>query len=602
MTRIIATIDGPALFASLRRCRTPPPVLAFQAFPRDVAPSDIETFPPNRTPLEARLKCLEDYVSLISRLAALNQFSTPWLAHPVSQKNDLEAYPLFDQIVDYLAFLQAWEQSDPERGLAVLSCHDALVANILEFARVQGIAIETPGWKPRRTGPFAGLRTAISAFRKEWEYAKRMKRRARAAHPFLKRIDKERPYSVLNSAFTPRSPREIETGRDVFLGRLPTFLMENGRQLLFYGSPPDKDAQYENVLEELKKISIFPILPSFALIERSDRWATLLFSLTLRFRLRIPDTVEFEGRDVAPVIRNYLPQKQAVEGARSNYIHYRANCRLIRDFRLDEVFTRFENKPGDQLFARAVQRFNPSIVIKAFQHAQVAQSSSRLFVGKEEADLLPWPDFIMTLGAYTRDYLVTKKNYPPDRVRVACALRHDRLPRPLDQRPRHGRLLVVLWNFRRSVELLKFLMQVNWKETGWIVRVRPHPTHSIRSIEKALGIAVRDVMEVSEGSFADDLSCSDIAIYSGTTACLDALAAGLPVVNVEFDDYISPDPLFQLEDFKWSVDTPDGLTVALREIQDLSDEDFMAQREKAEAFVREYFYPVTEENLRVFID
>jgi hypothetical protein len=97
-------------------------------------------------------------------------------------------------------------------------------------------------------------------------------------------------------------------------------------------------------------------------------------------------------------------------------------------------------------------------------------------------------------------------------------------------------------------------------------------------------------------------SQADLIVYSGTTVCLDALAQGIPVINVEFDDFLSPDPLFGFHDFKWTVKKPDELVSAFESIYKLTDSEYYSRQAKAFDFVRKYFYAVNNQNLQVFFE
>jgi hypothetical protein len=99
----------------------------------------------------------------------------------------------------------------------------------------------------------------------------------------------------------------------------------------------------------------------------------------------------------------------------------------------------------------------------------------------------------------------------------------------------------------------------------------------------------------------ESFRANDLVIYHGTTAGLDALANGLPVINVEFDDFISVDPLFDFNDFKWTVERPGELADAIEKVYALSDEDYYIKQKKGIEFVKDYFYPVNEENLGKFL-
>ena len=94
---------------------------------------------------------------------------------------------------------------------------------------------------------------------------------------------------------------------------------------------------------------------------------------------------------------------------------------------------------------------------------------------------------------------------------------------------------------------------------------------------------------------------ADMLIYYGTTACLDALSAGIPVVNLELNSYISPDPLFSFTDFKWTARSTDELLEKIELIYHLDDNEYYTRQAKGLDFVNKYFHPVTDKRLQVFL-
>jgi hypothetical protein len=83
--------------------------------------------------------------------------------------------------------------------------------------------------------------------------------------------------------------------------------------------------------------------------------------------------------------------------------------------------------------------------------------------------------------------------------------------------------------------------------------------------------------------------------------CLDALANGVPLVNIEFDDFISPDPIADFNDFKWTATTGNELAETLNTISNIDDQTFYRLQEKGFEYVGNYFYPVTQQNMKIFM-
>lgn len=104
-----------------------------------------------------------------------------------------------------------------------------------------------------------------------------------------------------------------------------------------------------------------------------------------------------------------------------------------------------------------------------------------------------------------------------------------------------------------------------------------------------------------EMSLKDDIEASDMVIYWGTTVALEALSMGRPVIHFDNGSLLSYDPLFKCNDLKWTVSKRESLVAKIEKIYKLSDEDFYAQRTSAQVYLKRYFYPITDNNLKEFI-
>lgn len=355
--------------------------------------------------------------------------------------------------------------------------------------------------------------------------------------------------------------------------------------------------------KDLKKCLQNPILVDDALLSWLDYFKAGLFRCKCRYKIKLPDKITIHGVDTNFIFKNYFNAGLKSTYIAKHYLIYLAAKKLLRKVQVDHFFNLFENYAWEKVTTLAIRENPKKIKLTAFQHAQVAQSSTKFFLGKKESRCSPLPDKIVTLGEITRDFLVNQKKYPDDVTVTGCALRHN-YPDVSGIIPRkhHNRILVFLWTFEYSIRLLNFLCSCNIPQDRYAITVRPHPTLPFDALKPRLGREYNGIFRISNRSLKKDFARTDIVVYSGTTSCLDALASGLPVINIEFGDFVSPDPLFCFSDFKWTVNKPDELESAFESIYKLTDSEYYSRQAKAFDFVRKYFYAVNNQNLQVFFE
>ena len=111
-------------------------------------------------------------------------------------------------------------------------------------------------------------------------------------------------------------------------------------------------------------------------------------------------------------------------------------------------------------------------------------------------------------------------------------------------------------------------------------------------------------VNVSKNNFVnEDLSSADIVIYWGSTVALEAINKGIPVIhdNNSMESFLSYDPLFQLNHFKWEVNNGDSLVDKIEEIYSMPDKIFNEELKDAKEYINRYFWPVTEDRFGKFI-
>ena len=539
---------------------------------------------------------MDEYVEAVSEIGAFNRFSLHWLCHPMSEKNDLVPNNLFDRLIRFLSFRRILSNVG-ENTLIILAQEAHLFEDIFRYLAANQMNFAVSGPTPREKGTGFSLKKLYSFFLE----AAQVQYRFLKSRLFWRKVVKKKTYTVIRTWFDSRSPGLIANAEDVYFGRFPRFLEENGHHILYFG---EFGHGFEFEFENLKKDLNHPVLLGRSLINGLDYLRAYLFFLSVKWKLRLKPGVKILDTDVGIVFFNYLRRHCRNPHIRTNYYTYRAAVKLVKKLKIDRFYMPFENYAWEKLTRAAISRYAGNVKVIAFQHAQVALNAAKFFLGKAESRSSLLPDTIVTLGEVTRDFLIREKNYPHEILKTGCALRHDysisNAPRA---RKRNRRILVQLWSFEKSVQLVNFVYAsgIHVGEGGYSVILNPHPCHPMTKLIPHLDFEYKNQFEIASGSLEEAISACDLVIYHGTTTCLDALAGGVPVIDVEFGDFITVDPLFDFHDFKWRVGAPGELAGVIEKIYALSDEDFYRGQKKGFEFVSKYFYPVTVENLKTFL-
>lgn len=547
---------------------------------------------------------VDQYVEEISDISAGNHYSLSWLCHPISEKNDLAPNNLFNQVKDFLYFFQVYQVVSESGGekLVVLADSPVLVKSIIDFSRKQGIHCEvSAALAPLLKRIFStGIRWLISCIRNHFQLVKGKRSRARHWGFLTDKLDKGKTYTVMRTWFDHRSPPLINRDRDIYYGRLPGFLKKKGRNILYFGDIIDSG--FSQAFEASEQRLRNPVLLEGALLKWFDIGKGVLFHWQCKKNIRLKDKIVIQNVDVRYVFENYLLLELKSFFIPINYFTFLGARRLVEKVKVAQFFNLFENYAWEKVTILAIRQSSPEIKIMSFQHAQVAPGSIKFFMGSQESQGIPLPDRIVTLGQVTRDFLVNEKNYPPALTVPGCALRHDyHFSQHQVTRKHRNRVLVYLWTFQRSIEMLNFLSTCRVLQERYSITVSTHPNHPLEKLKPHLKFTDTNIFKVSTASLESNFQEADMVVYSGTTVCLDALANGLPVINIEFEDFISPDPLFNFTAFKWNAGNEQELLTAIENLYGLSDSDYYERQKKARDFVRKYFSPVNEKNMEVFL-
>lgn len=555
---------------------------------------------PGRFTVEEKERVITEYVEAISDIGLLNNYSIFWLCHPISEKNDLLPNNLLSQIVEFISFYK-FISDFKEEELVILTSNQALIDNIYSFLKLHHRDCEVIRIKDLKQSLLGTCKSFLSVLLSRFHLLRKRYSQARKQRFLMKKLDRRKSYTIIRTWFDYRSMSLINQDNDVYFGKLPAFLKSKGKDILYFGGIVNSDSNH--IFSDLEKSSRNPIVVSDSLLNLLDYLKAWLFRFISKYKVRFKDKIVIQGIDVDFVFKNYFDAQLKNHSTSHNFLFYLAVKKLLKTLKVEQFFILFENYAWEKVTIIAIRENSKKISIKAFQHAQIALSSTKFFFGKKESRYAPLPDKIITLGQVTRDFLVKEKNYPAHITVPGCALRHDyHVEGDPVCRKKRNRILVFGWTFERSIEMLNFLFASNINQDKYTITVCTHPNHPLDKLIPHLNFKHNGDFEMSNKSLQDNFEDSNIVVYSGSTTCLDALAFGLPVINVEFRDFISPDPLFCFNEFKWTVTKPEELEPAIEFIIKLSDDEYYSRQAKGFEFVWNYFYAVNEKNVKVFLD
>ena len=544
-----------------------------------------------------REKIRDEYIEIISEIGALNRYSIHWLCHPISEKNDLDPDNLLDRLVDFLYFYYTFS-SIKQETLAVLPHRTALVRDIIDFSTGKGIACREIGENPakptlvRKLGKrLKGIISLLQGVLKtQYWYMK--------SGYLWKKLDKTKMYTVIRTWYDSRSPGLMGKNQDIYFGRLPGFLQDQGKNILYFG---DFAYGFDHEFAQLKKIAS-PLVLGRSLLHGPDFYRAFLFQVSLERSIHLKTGMKILDINVDMVIKNFTRDYARHQQVQANYLSYLAVEKLLKKIKVDVFYLPYENYAWEKLTWLAISQHPAKIKIAAFQHAQVALNATKFFLGREESQTSLFPDKLVTLGEITRQILIERCHYPAQKLVPGCALRQDyAITSEPTARTKHKRALVQLWSVQKSARLINFLHASGIHPDKYRLTLNPHPCNPLEVLIPHLDFKYDHHFPLAVGTLNENFKTHDLVIYHGTTTCLDALANGLPVISVEFADFITVDPLFEFTDFKWTARHPAELEQVIETVYALSDEEYYHRQQKGFEFVKKYFYPVNEENLKRFL-
>lgn len=490
--------------------------------------------------------------------------------------------------------LAAGEIEALREGVLAVVCADPVMgAGIAALARRSGHdAAGTPraarGWKAEinrllPTGPVFGFLRALAAHA-----------RARAALDW--RPEPGVRYALVATLLNHQSFGPDGRYRDTYFGDLPGRLAAAGRRPLVLGPIT---ADFSRTLRRLALVADHPpVVPWEYFLGPRGLAGALVRALSVRlFGLKPKGSMVFCGRDVAALVEAELREDAASSRLFSNLCFDGAMRAALRTFPAESLHYPFENRAWERMLILAFRESVPGAPVVGYQHASLTPNHLNFVLGAGEAELLPLPDRIATMGEVTRETMLKRGRFPSGLLETSCALRQAAASAPRTGPGASRRVLVTLATGVAQYAAALRLLDEAFSGGGPEIRLRPHPEFPL-----AAGLALSGPVRFA---FSDDagrpleeaLAWADVVVYVSSTLGFEAARLGIPVVRLTLDDFLSTDPLEGFDAMRWTAGDGTGLRRALAEIAALGEPALDARRAEARAYGERYFRLIDERGL-----
>lgn len=196
-----------------------------------------------------------------------------------------------------------------------------------------------------------------------------------------------------------------------------------------------------------------------------------------------------------------------------------------------------------------------------YQHSSVLNDQYKMsyFPGR------PVPAKIITTGPEAAKNLSRLWGYPQDMLVNGCSLRQEKIysVAPKTNPPAAAkRILMLMQGDEHKNGILDFLREFKKSNPDVEVSLRPHPAVPLAK----MGIDKDQEFLIStEPDIYNDILHHDACLYVSSTASLEAIYLGTPVVHLSADDDVDGDPLHGISYLKRNAATAEELAGHLRE-------------------------------------
>lgn len=546
---------------------------------------------------EERQACEREYIENIADIGFKHQ-SIEWWANPVSEKNE-HISELFKKLCRLYGIVKVIERYVETDIRIYLVCDADIFEQIRAYCAQNSLKVSTL----ERFIWFRELREKLSALPQIFlSLGKILIRKIYLSYTMgftMKKIDNAKKYYVIRTWIDNRFIKDSDIYRDSYFGKLPQYIAAEGYDVIILAGII---GDYREANRKINRLKGFQIIPEEFFLRLLD---FLRVFLRLHFRkTRLKQRVLFRDIDATRLYEIEISKGYFNADYLKNILRFFIAKRFSEAVKFNKYIQTFENYAWEKMTILGIRETNPKMKIYGFQHAFISRNSFKYFPGEKEKDIIPLPDRIITMGKRTKEIIEKYGNYKTDILNIGCALRQEYLNalKPFKRR-RFNKVVVPLTMVRNeSILIMNFLHESGLSQTDIKVVIRCHPAAPFDSFKKYIDFKMPyNFLINNEKKVYEELSTTDMVLYTWTTVSVEALKMGLPVIYLDIFEYMYVDPLFECSFLKRAVSSPEKLLLVIRELYNMTDAEFYHEQALAQEYVRDYFYPATEENLSAFM-
>jgi len=542
--------------------------------------------------------CEKKYINSIARLG-FEYHSIQWWANPISEKNE-HISSHYKNLYAFYILIKTIQKHIAENMSIFVICNSDIFEQLKTYCIQNNVQI-TSLERHVVTVIRKAQEKAYAAIKNIFFIIKTVIRRNYIPKGLRLRIKNDiantRNYYVIRTWLDNRFLSEKD--RDAYFGKLPEYVMKNGHSVLILAGIINN---YSKVVHNIANNTKMLIVPEEYFFQYSDIFR-LLFHILIR-HIKLRRNVIFNGVDVTGLYKREILKGYYSTDYMRNISRYFIAKRFAESVNFKTYIQTFENYAWEKITILGIKKAKPDGKIFGFQHAFISRNSFKYFPGEKENEIMSLPDRIITMGKKTMEIMCKYGSYDAEIFRIGCALRQEYLNDfSLLKRKRFDKIVVPLTMVsNESVLVLKFLYKSGLGNTKMKVIIRCHPAAPYETFKKYIDFKMPDNFIIcNQKSIQEELSDTDIVLYTWTTVAIEALKLGLPVIYIDILDPLNVDPLFECNALKKSVKKPEELLPVMEAFYSMNDDIFCKEQQTAQEYLKEYFYPVTEDNLASFM-
>jgi surface carbohydrate biosynthesis protein (TIGR04326 family) len=306
-----------------------------------------------------------------------------------------------------------------------------------------------------------------------------------------------------------------------------------------------------------------------------------------------------ERIDIGPVLDEDWVTSFAGSVLMGGLIYYTAFRNISRRLKEGTVVTYpAENKGWERALNSALDEGN-KIRSMAIIHTSVPLLALQFFDYPEDSKKdengklpLPNPDFLACNGRIPLE-LLKSSGWGGSRAFLWFALRYQHLGKQLQNNisweTRQNKILVALsYSIAESEELLHYIHQAFSVNTGYQIIIKGHYSLPLNSLIKRMNLEFnRETFVFSDKAIDRLLPQVKAMIVTGSSAALDSIAFGCPVIIPKLSSMVDMNPLSGISDFPVYTWSPGELKDMVDEI--ICRQEPLLRYDKCKKFIEDYF-------------